>query len=417
METLEAIYIFCYMLTTVTLAFASGRVYPNRLRIPNAKPDGTAWQVRRAAAILIGSWILSYILFLPVMFLGLSPEVEATVTMALTFIVIMTVSIVSLWSVNEFLQFKTSAMRWLPWTVLPELVGIAAFLVAPSFYTLSFYFLTVVGVTFFGVSYFYRRYQRYKRLLREEYSDLTHRELRWVWGVCIVMAIQSLSFVVVSMYRNVMLEFVGMAIVIACATLVAQCAFRTEPLSLYLIEEAAVEEHMMDARERTPDPLQPEGAADEQVTAPADAPTPAAPAAEAAPPESEPATPSRDEALDADASETRQKVYDVIRHKLQTLCVDEKVFLDPDLTREMLCSIIKVNRTYLSDYLRSEGTTYYNYINSLRIQYAVEIMRDEPTLPLVDVSYRSGYSNPATFRRAFRDIMGCLPSEYEAVKA
>lgn len=405
MHVLDATYIFCYLLTVMSLAFASGRVYSPPLDSDGEQEEHIAWRVRRGASYLIASWILSYILYIPIMFLELPVEIEAVVNTLMTFFIILIVSIVSLWSVNEFLQLKTNMWDWMPWVVLPEVGTMVMCAIYPSLLTQNLYFLSVGGVTIYGVCYFYRRYQRYKRLLLEEYSDMTHRELRWVWGVCIVMAIQSLSFVAICIFNTVALEFVGMVVVVICSTFVAKCAFRTEPLSKYLIEDAAVEEHMMEENERMPDPVPQESICSE-IAAECTSTT-------AETEEQQTAEPKKLKCeISESNSEARQKAYDVINHKLKTMCEDEKVFLNPDLTREMLCNLININRTYLSDYLRSKGTTYYNYINSLRIQYAVGILRETPNLPLVDVSYRSGYSNPATFRRAFRDIMGCLPSEY-----
>lgn len=443
MHLLEALYILCVLLTVITLAFAAGRVYPTRLKKCKVESERVAWRVRRGASFLIASWLLSYVLYLPVMFLELPEDLVAEVNISITYFVILTVSIVSLWSVNEFLQFKSNTWDWLPWVVVPEVSTMLLCAFHPTLLTKNIYFFSVVGVTIYGVCYFYRRYQRYKRLLREEYSDLTNRELRWVWGVCIVMAIQSLSFVTICIWDCIELEFIGMLIVVICSTLVAKCAFVTEPISKSIIEQAAVEEHLMTDEERMPDPIQPEAPCELAESASAPDTTPSA-GPVSAPAQTDATSAASTSATTQTAASTdgaevqaedaqqqsvnpvavedatddsRQKVYAVIRQKLKVHCEGEKAFLDPELTREMLCSIISVNRTYLSDYLRNEGTTYYNYINTLRINYAVEILRETPNLPLVDVSYRSGYSNPATFRRAFRDIMGCLPSEYVEGKA
>lgn len=418
MQVLQAVYVLFHLLTVAVVSFACGRVYPRR----SSRNENAAWSVRWAACLLIAVWGFSYTFFLPMMILQLPPETEAIVTTFLTFIIILVASITSVWAVNEFLQLKSNKREWLPFVVVPEVGTFVLHLIVSSPVTLYIYFGSVFFVLVFGIHYFYRRYCLYKRLLREEYSDLTDRDLRWVSGLCVAMGIQSTNFVVGCIFGSTWQEFAGMVIVMFSAMLLQQCAFRTKPLSLYLIEEAAVEERLMLEGDRTPESITSESLEADAVsraceittksgndaeTCCSSAETDGSTAAESSSAESCPAP-------DSGNADTRQKVYDVIRHKLKTLCEDEKVFLDPDLTREMLCSIIKVNRTYLSDYLRTEGMTYYNYINTLRINYAVEVIRTMPDLPLVDVSYRCGYSNPATFRRAFRDIMGCLPSEFVA---
>lgn len=414
MQVLQAVYVLFHLLTVGIVTFACGRVYPRR----SAKNEDAAWGVRWAACLLIAVWGLSYTFFLPLMILQLPPEAEAIVNTFLTFIIILAASIVSVWSVNEFLQLKSNKCEWLPFVLIPEVVTFVIHLIVSTPLTLTIYFASVFLVMFFGIFYFYRRYRLYKRLICEEYSNLTDRDLRWVSGLCVAMAIQSANFVGSCILDSIWLEFAGMVIVSFSALLLQQCAFRTKPLSLYLIEEAAVQEKLMLEQERTPEAITSEcveAAAKASCSIDTQCSEQAEPCSDAESNATPPVASSTDKPCSAEngsPADSRQKVYGVIRHKLKTLCEDEKVFLDPDLTREMLCSIIKVNRTYLSDYLRNEGMTYYNYINTLRINYAVELLRTTPELPLVDVSYRCGYSNPATFRRAFRDIMGCLPSEY-----
>lgn len=424
MEISQAVYVLCHLLTVSVVAFACGRVYPHRSK-KIEQSDNTAWGVRLAAAHLMVIWGFSYTFYVPLFMLELPPEPEAIANTFLTFAIILSASIVSVWSVNEFLQLKANKRDWLPYVLVPEVGTFILHLVVSTPTTLAIYFASVIFVMFFGIWYFYRRYCIYKRLLLEEYSNLTDRELRWVWGLCVAMAIQSTNFIAICVVDWPWLEYAGLAIVCFSSILLQKCVFGTRALSIYLIEQAAVADHVMLENERTPEAItsesleadaakevcKMEAKADEKVednsSAAEKSGSPSADESEAKPCPAE----------QSDNADSRQKVYGVIRYKLRTLCEDEKVFLDPDLTREMLCSIIKVNRTYLSDYLRTEGMTYYNYINTLRINYAVEVLRSMPDLPLVDVSYRCGYSNPATFRRAFRDIMGCLPSEYVARQA
>lgn len=420
MEVLQAVYVLCHLLTVSVLAFACGRVYPHRTK-NSEQNDNAAWGVRSAAAHLMAVWGFSYTFFVPLFMLKLPPEPEAIVNTFLTFTIILVASIVSLWSVNKFLQLKANKRDWLPYVVVPEVGTFVLHLIVSTPETLAIYFGSVVCVMFFGIWYFYRRYCVYKRLIEEEYSNLDGIELRWVWGLCVAMSLQSSNFIAVCVFNTVWLEFVGMFIVCISALALQECAFRTRAISIYLIEQAAVADKSMLETDRTPDNIEAddlellasesevhaqevtksEESIDEQHC------TESVEAADETP-ES-----ASEQQEDAASEDSRQKVYAVIRHKLAIVCENENLFLDPDLTREMLCSAIKVNRTYLSEYLRSEGMTYYNYINGLRIHYAVQLLRSNPELPLLDVSYRSGYSNPATFRRAFREIMGCLPSEYQ----
>lgn len=105
--------------------------------------------------------------------------------------------------------------------------------------------------------------------------------------------------------------------------------------------------------------------------------------------------------------------YAWIGERLEQYCKGEELYLQPDLTLESLAHQIDTNRTYLGRYFSYAGTTYYNYINTLRIDHAVRLMQSSPDISLQEVAESSGYSNGTSFRRAFADRVGCLPSEYK----
>lgn len=57
------------------------------------------------------------------------------------------------------------------------------------------------------------------------------------------------------------------------------------------------------------------------------------------------------------------------------------------------------------------GTTVHNYIIDRHILYAQSLLADE-SLPVTEVSMRSGFNSLSTFNRIFKKQMGCTPSEY-----
>lgn len=255
MEVLQAVYVLCHLLTVSVLAFACGRVYPHRTK-NSEQNDNAAWGVRSAAAHLMAVWGFSYTFFVPLFMLKLPPEPEAIVNTFLTFTIILVASIVSLWSVNKFLQLKANKRDWLPYVVVPEVGTFVLHLIVSTPETLAIYFGSVVCVMFFGIWYFYRRYCVYKRLIEEEYSNLDGIELRWVWGLCVAMSLQSSNFIAVCVFNTVWLEFVGMFIVCISALALQECAFRTRAISIYLIEQAAVADKSMLETDRTPDNIE-----------------------------------------------------------------------------------------------------------------------------------------------------------------
>lgn len=121
-------------------------------------------------------------------------------------------------------------------------------------------------------------------------------------------------------------------------------------------------------------------------------------------------------AVASDENSKEKAFYDVVEDKLKSLCEKNLLFLEPDLTRETLCLRLSIGRTYLSMYLRSRGLTFYQYINSLRVEYAIKMMEENPELPITEVCKYSGFRSQTTFRKVFQEMMGCLPSELNSKK-
>lgn len=100
---------------------------------------------------------------------------------------------------------------------------------------------------------------------------------------------------------------------------------------------------------------------------------------------------------------------------LEETILKKKLYKNPTLTLQELALEFGTNRTYLSQYFNNElHTTFYEYINSLRVKYAERLLRSE-NIPILTVCERSGFNSVSTFHRAFRRIHGCTPSVY-AVK-
>lgn len=95
-------------------------------------------------------------------------------------------------------------------------------------------------------------------------------------------------------------------------------------------------------------------------------------------------------------------------------CINvEKVFLDPKLTLTELALKVGTNRTYMSNYINRElGKTFFDFINSLRLDYATELLLSD-NLTLEVVAERSGFNSLSTFRRYFIHVHNCSPTAYK----
>ena len=114
------------------------------------------------------------------------------------------------------------------------------------------------------------------------------------------------------------------------------------------------------------------------------------------------------------------EIYEDLAEQLKVCMSEDKLYLNPKLTLQEVCAAIGTNRTYLSDYLNNVlNTTFYEYINALRIRTACELidsMSSENRRPMLEISELSGFNSISTFNRSFVKITGHTPSQYLARK-
>lgn len=102
-----------------------------------------------------------------------------------------------------------------------------------------------------------------------------------------------------------------------------------------------------------------------------------------------------------------------LEQTLQKHVIQQELFLKPDLSIDDVAREIGTNIKYLSFFLNNFKKTNFNqYINDLRLDYAIKLMEKHPETTLGNVYIRSGFNTASTFGRVFRDRYGMSPSEY-----
>jgi len=95
---------------------------------------------------------------------------------------------------------------------------------------------------------------------------------------------------------------------------------------------------------------------------------------------------------------------------LKKQCEDTQLFLEHDLTLSHLAHALGTNRTYLGMYFSRQGTTYNSYINDLRIDCFVRLVREsnaaQRPFTAQELAAQSGYRSYRTFSVAFRERKG-----------
>ena len=96
---------------------------------------------------------------------------------------------------------------------------------------------------------------------------------------------------------------------------------------------------------------------------------------------------------------------DQMEQLLKERCEATRLYLENDLTLQMLAQAMGTNRSYLSQYFSRQGVTYNTYINSLRINHFISRCRELSAagqdIPIQQLALESGFGSYRTFSRAF----------------
>jgi AraC-like DNA-binding protein len=110
----------------------------------------------------------------------------------------------------------------------------------------------------------------------------------------------------------------------------------------------------------------------------------------------------------ADAEVEKLHRNKTVRGRLETLLT--ATLRSGDISMQAVASQLGVSRQTLFRKLKSEGTTFEKVLDELRYKLAVQYLEDAK-LPVNEVAYLVGFSDPAAFSRAFKRWTGSRPGE------
>lgn len=99
--------------------------------------------------------------------------------------------------------------------------------------------------------------------------------------------------------------------------------------------------------------------------------------------------------------------------KLDDTVTRDKLYLNPDLSREDLVKLTGINKTRVGRIIQQNtelSTT--GYINKKRLEYAAKLLKNNPDFTIPTIAEKCGLPNVPTFNRLFRSKFGMTPSEY-----
>lgn len=99
--------------------------------------------------------------------------------------------------------------------------------------------------------------------------------------------------------------------------------------------------------------------------------------------------------------------------RIERLMLEQQLHLQPNLKISDLASRLCTNRLYISQAINSVmHLTFSDYINKMRISHAARLIATDPSKPIADVAFESGFASMNSFYRNFRNFQGCSPKAY-----
>ena len=111
----------------------------------------------------------------------------------------------------------------------------------------------------------------------------------------------------------------------------------------------------------------------------------------------------------ASADSSEPSVFNEIDQKIR----NEHLYKNVNLQRQDVCDRFGISRHNLNDLLaeHTDGLSFPQYINSIRLEEALHLLRDEPTKTISAIAAEVGFT-PANLREQFKRKYGVTPGEY-----
>ncbi len=107
--------------------------------------------------------------------------------------------------------------------------------------------------------------------------------------------------------------------------------------------------------------------------------------------------------------------YSEWKSKIEQLFVEQKLYLEPELSLSDLATKLKTNTSVLSAAINQNfGKNFNDFVNEYRVEEVKRLLKD-PTnahLSLLGVALECGFNSKSTFNRAFKKFTGQSPKEF-----
>lgn len=102
--------------------------------------------------------------------------------------------------------------------------------------------------------------------------------------------------------------------------------------------------------------------------------------------------------------------------KLQFLMTEDKLYLNPDLTRSNIAQKLAISDGYLSELLKTHLDTNFNdYVNGFRVKEAIRMLHDKKfeVFSIEAIGIEAGFKSKSVFYTAFKKVTKQTPGAYQ----
>lgn len=116
--------------------------------------------------------------------------------------------------------------------------------------------------------------------------------------------------------------------------------------------------------------------------------------------------------LSGEEKEELEKIRNLF-DRITRIMAMRQPFLNPDYSLQDLADSTYTNKTYVSKTINvMSGKNFRQFVNGYRIQYALELLEENPRLTVTELAEKCGYHSNVTFSMAFKLNIGEPPGEY-----
>ena len=101
-----------------------------------------------------------------------------------------------------------------------------------------------------------------------------------------------------------------------------------------------------------------------------------------------------------------------LMQRIIRLMEEQRPYLDSDLKQADVATALGVRLDEVSRCINSNAFNFSQFVNGYRIEYAKQLMLQNPGIKMTQVAIESGFSNDTNFFRTFKNIVGMTPSEW-----